>query len=85
MAPRGLSRARSRHRGPVTISGTITPADVSPNIPATAGARAQGPNTAEWDEFIRAIDAGKTYANLHTSTWPAGEVRAQLNEGDPHN
>jgi hypothetical protein len=68
-----------------TISGTITPADVSPAIPATAGARAQGIDTGEYDELVRAIDAGKTYANLHTSKWPSGEIRAQLNEGDPHN
>jgi hypothetical protein len=68
-----------------TISGTITPADVSPNIAATAAARAQGIDTGEWDELMRAIDAGKAYANLHSSKWPGGEIRAQLNEtGDPH-
>lgn len=68
-----------------TISGTITPADVSPAIPATAGARTQGINTGEWDELMRAIDAGKAYANLHTQNLPGGEIRAQLNEtGDPH-
>lgn len=68
-----------------TISGTITPAEVSPAIPATAGARAQGINTGEWDELVRAIDAGKTYANIHTQNEPGGEIRAQLNEtGDPH-
>jgi len=68
-----------------TISGTITPADVSPNIPATAGARAQGIGTGEYAELVRAIAAGKTYANLHTTIWPSGEIRAQLNEDDPHN
>ena len=68
-----------------TISGTITAADVSPNIPATAGARTQGINTGEYVELVRAIAAGKTYANLHTTMWPGGEIRAQLNEDDPHN
>jgi CHRD domain len=68
-----------------TISGTITPADVSPAIPATAAARTQGIDTGEWDELMRAIDAGKVYANVHSSKWPGGEIRAQLNEGDPHN
>jgi CHRD domain len=68
-----------------TISGTITPADVSPPIAATAAARAQGLNTGEWDELLRAIDAGKTYANIHTVDRPGGEIRAQLNEtGNPH-
>jgi hypothetical protein len=68
-----------------TISGTITAADVSPPVPATAGARTQGIDTGEYDELVRAIDAGKTYANLHTVKWPGGEIRAQLNEDDPHN
>jgi CHRD domain len=62
-----------------TISGTFTAADV------TAGASAQGIGTGEYDELVRAIDAGKTYANVHTTTWPGGEIRAQLNEDDPHN
>ena len=68
-----------------TISGTITAADVSPPVAATAGARTQGIDTGEWDELIRAIDAGKAYANLHSTKWPGGEIRAQLNEADPHN
>lgn len=68
-----------------TISGTITPADVSPAIPATAAARTQGIDTGEWDELMRAIDAGKVYANIHSTMWPGGEIRAQLNEPDPHN
>ena len=68
-----------------TISGTVTAADVSPNIPATLAARNQGINTGEYVELVRAIAAGKTYANLHTTTWPSGEIRAQLNEDDPHN
>jgi hypothetical protein len=68
-----------------TISGTITAADVSPNIPATLAARNQGIDTGEYDELVHAIGAGKAYANLHTTKWPGGEIRAQLNEGDPHN
>jgi hypothetical protein len=68
-----------------TIHGTITAADVSPAIGATAGARTQGIDTGQYDELVRAIDAGKTYANIHSTTWPGGEIRAQLNEDDPHN
>jgi CHRD domain-containing protein len=63
---------------PATISGTILAADVSPNIPATAGARTQGLNTGEIDELIRAIRAGAIYANVHSSLWPGGEIRSQL-------
>lgn len=67
---------------PATISGTIEPDDVSPNIPATAAARTQGINTGEFDELVRAIRAGKVYANVHSTTWPGGEIRGQL--ADPN-
>ena len=63
---------------PATISGTITAADVSPNIPATAAARTQGLGTGELDELIRAIRAGSTYANVHSTMWPGGEIRGQI-------
>jgi hypothetical protein len=63
---------------PATISGVIRAADVSPNIPATAGARQQGLNTGEFDELLRAMRANSTYVNVHSSTWPGGEIRAQI-------
>lgn len=63
---------------PATISGTITAADVSPNIPATAGARTQGLNTGEFDELLAAMRAGATYVNVHSTLWPGGEVRSQI-------
>ena len=63
---------------PATISGTIVAADVSPNIAATAAARAQGVNTGEIDELINAIRAGKTYVNVHSTTFPGGEIRSQI-------
>jgi CHRD domain len=67
-----------------TITGTITAADVSPNIPATLAARTQGIDSGEFDELARAIDAGSAYANVHSTRWPGGEIRAQLktNGGD---
>jgi CHRD domain len=63
---------------PATISGTIVPADVSPNIPATAAARTQGLNTGELDELILAMRAGATYVNVHSTLWPGGEIRSQI-------
>jgi len=66
---------------PATISGTIRAADVSPPIPATAGARAQGIDTGELAELIRAMRAGVTYANVHSTKFPGGEIRAQINDG----
>ena len=63
---------------PATISGTIVAADVSPNIPATAAARTQGLNTGEIDELIAALRAGALYVNVHSTMWPGGEVRSQI-------
>jgi hypothetical protein len=71
---------------PATITGTITANDVSPNIPATAGARAQGLETGEFGELLAAMRAGVTYVNVHSSKFPAGEMRSQIdpNQGN-HN
>lgn len=69
---------------PATITGTILAADVSPNIPATAAARTQGLNTGEINELIAAIRAGVTYVNVHTTTWPGGEVRSQIDGNSGH-
>src|SRR5262245_56403401 len=68
---------------PAVISGTIMAADVSPNIPATAAARTQGINTGEMDELIAAMHAGSTYVNIHSTLWPGGEVRSQIQNGTP--
>ena len=69
---------------PATISGTIVAADVSPNIPATAAARTQGLNTGEIDELIKAIRAGATYVNVHSTLWPGGEIRSQIDGNSGH-
>jgi len=56
---------------PATVSGTITPVDV-------IGPAGQGIAAGQFAELVAAIRAGKTYVNVHSSTWPAGEIRAQL-------
>jgi hypothetical protein len=63
---------------PAVISGTINADQVSPNIPATAAVRTQGLDTGEIRELIKAMRAGATYVNIHTVTWPGGEVRKQI-------
>jgi hypothetical protein len=74
--PAGTQACPGPHDG--SISGTFGPSDV-------IGPTAQGIGPAQWDELVKAIDAGKAYANIHSTIWPAGEIRAQLNEtGDPH-
>ena len=70
---------------PATISGTIMAPDVSPNIAATAGTRNnQGLNTGEFGEFLDALRAGSLYANVHSSKFPGGEVRSQIEAHQGH-
>jgi CHRD domain len=57
--------------GPVT--GTITPAQVLAQT-------AQGISAGEFDELVRAIRAGATYFNVHSSLHPPGEIRGQLRD-----
>jgi hypothetical protein len=60
-----------------TVTGTLTPASV-------VGPAAQGipPGPAGWPRILAAIRAGVAYANVHTTQFPAGEIRTQLNDRD---
>jgi hypothetical protein len=62
---------------PATISGTIRPADV-------IGPTAQGIAPGEFAELVRAIRAGVTYVNVHTTRFPNGEIRDQISSGRGH-
>jgi hypothetical protein len=63
---------------PATISGVITATDV-------IGPVGQGIEAGALSELIDAIRDGKTYANVHSSKWPAGEIRSQItHEGGVH-
>ena len=62
---------------PATITGTIGPDDV-------VGPAAQGIAPGEFDELVRAIEAGVTYVNVHSETFPDGEIRAQLEPRGDH-
>jgi CHRD domain len=58
---------------PAKISGTVTPAQV-------VGPAEQGIDPMEFDELVRAIRAGVTYINVHSETFPGGEIRGQLKD-----
>ncbi|MET0620971.1 MAG: CHRD domain-containing protein [Thermoanaerobaculia bacterium] len=56
------------------VQGTFTAAEV------IGGAEAQGVSPGEFEEVIRAMQAGAAYANVHTETRQGGEIRGQIND-----
>lgn len=61
-------------QGPGSVTGQLTAEQV-------VGPSAQGISPGEFDEMVRAIRNGVTYANVHTTRYPAGEIRGQLRRG----
>ena len=53
------------------VQGTLTAANVTP-------VAAQGIGAGEFAEIIHAMKAGFAYANVHTATFPGGEIRGQI-------
>lgn len=56
-----------------TVEGDIEAADV-------IGPAGQGIEAGNLAEIVAAMRAGHAYANVHTTKWPGGEIRAQLND-----
>jgi hypothetical protein len=54
-----------------TVTGTISAAQV-------IGPTGQGIQPGEFAELIKAMRLGFAYANVHTTTFPAGEIRGQI-------
>jgi hypothetical protein len=70
--PTGLAPTCPAPGGKVT--GALTAANV-------IGPTGQGIAAGEFAEFLRALRSGVTYANVHSSKFPGGEIRAQLHLG----
>ena len=60
---------------PATITGTATAANV-------VGPAMQGIAPGEFGELVEAIRDGFTYANVHSTLAPGGEIRGQLGDRD---
>jgi len=57
-----------------TVSGMITPTSV-------IGPSGQGIASGEFKELLDALRSDVTYANVHSTQWPAGEIRGQIDSG----
>ena len=62
---------------PGEVSGTLRAGDV-------IGPAAQGITAGQFSELLAAIRADSTYANVHSTLYPAGEIRNQLSAHDHH-
>lgn len=58
-----------------TVEGTIDPTDI-------IGPNGQGVPPGAFEEFVGLIRLGVTYVNVHTPTWPGGEIRGQIRDND---
>jgi hypothetical protein len=56
-----------------TVSNTVGAADI-------LAAGTQGIEAGNFAELAAALRAGHTYANVHSTKWPGGEIRAQIND-----
>lgn len=65
---------------PATVTGTLTPANIIG--PMAQGIDPTSDAVNEFAELVRAIRNGVTYANVHSSKFPGGEVRGQLREDE---
>ena len=54
------------------VTGTIGPSQI-------LALTSQGIDAGQFDKVVRAIRAGATYVNVHSSLFPPGEIRGQLN------
>ena len=60
-----------------TVTGTVGAAGV-------VGPTGQGVTAGDFNAVIEALDSHTAYANIHTTKFPAGEIRGQIRRGGGH-
>jgi hypothetical protein len=75
--PAGVPLPQACPPAPATITGTLTAADVIARPTQGIDGSAAG-----LTEMIKAMRAGAAYANVHTATFPSGEIRGAIGPGD---
>jgi hypothetical protein len=60
---------------PATVTGTFTAASV-------VGPTAQHVTPGDFDALVAALDSDTAYGNIHTTNFPAGEIRGQVRRPD---
>ena|SRR2546425_6829840 len=79
-APVSVPTPQACPTAPATITGTLTAADVLPRSFLGIDAGAAG-----FAEMLKAIQADAAYVNVHTATFPSGEIRGRLRSRHDHN
>jgi len=71
-APAGTPECGASGGAGPEATGTLMPAGV-------VGPAAQGIAPGEFAELVKAIKAGATYVNVHSTLFPTGEIRGRIN------
>lgn len=69
--PAGTPACPDDSSGEVTVTGTLTPASV-------VGPAAQNIPAGDFDGVVAALASNTAYGNIHTTAFPAGEIRGQI-------
>jgi len=81
LPPVGTLPAQACPAAPATITGVLTPA----NIITRAAQGIDGATPADFLEIMQLMRSSNVYANVHSTKYPAGEIRGQVRRDRPHN